>query len=178
MSRYRRSYWRELAAVAGVILAALFRLWTGDWNEAPLRNQPQPLGLPPGVYRVERVVDGDTLLIDGHRRVRLQGVNSPETVKPDSPIEPWGPEATAFTKDFVHAAGGSLRFEVDGETTDQHGRYLAFAFRGEHSLNEELVRAGLARATLGYDFSSRQKERLRRAQQEAKRAGRGIWSSK
>jgi endonuclease YncB( thermonuclease family) len=108
--------------------AALFRLWTGDWNEAPLRNQPQPLGLPPGVYRVERVVDGDTLLIDGHRRVRLQGVNSPETVKPDSPIEPWGPEATAFTKDFVHAAGGSLRFEVDGETTDQHGRYLAFAF--------------------------------------------------
>lgn len=178
MRRYRRSYWREVAVVVGVVLLALFRWWSGDWSEAPNGNGPRGVGLPPGLYRVERVVDGDTLLIDGHRRVRLQGVDSPETVKPDSPIEPWGPEASNFTKSFVQEAGGQIRFEVDGESVDQHGRFLGFAWSGDRLLNEELVRAGLARATLGYDFSPRKKERLRKAQQEAKRAQRGIWSER
>jgi micrococcal nuclease len=178
MRRYRRSYWRELAVVLGVILLALFRWWSGDWNEASTGDGLQGLGLPPGIYRVERVVDGDTLLIDGNRRVRLQGVNSPETVKPDSPIERWGPEASEFTKRFIAESGGQLRFEVDGETVDKHDRFLAFAWSGDRLLNEELVRAGLARATLYYDFSPRNKERLRKAQQEAKQARRGIWSER
>lgn len=178
MSRYRRSYWRELTALAGVVLLGLFRWWTGDWTDAPVANGPRGAGLPPGVYGVERVVDGDTLLIDGHRRVRLQGVNSPESVKPDWPVEPFGPEASDFTKRFVTESGGRLRFEVDGESVDQHGRFLAFAWNGDRLLNDELVRAGLARATLGYDFSPRKKEQLRKAQQEAKRAQRGIWSER
>lgn len=181
MRRYRRSYWREVAAIVGVVLLGLFRWWSGDWagDAIPVPGRQQAAsGLPPGVYGVERVVDGDTLLIDGHRRVRLQGVNAPESVKPDWPVEPFGPEASAFTKRFVSDAGGQLRFEVDGESLDQHGRFLAFAWSGDRLLNEELVRAGLARATLGYDFSPRKKERLRKAQQEAKRAGRGIWSER
>lgn len=178
MGRYRRSYWRELAAGIGVALLALLRWWSGDWLEVPGAGGRQSTGLSPGIYRVERVVDGDTLLIDGRRRVRLQGVNSPETVKPDFPVEPWGPEASEFTKQFVQDAGGTMRFEIDGESVDQHGRFLAFAWNGERLLNEELVRAGLARATLGYDFSPRKKERLRKAQQEAKRAKRGIWAGR
>ncbi|BBO32118.1 thermonuclease family protein [Lacipirellula parvula] len=190
MRRYRRSYWRELAAIVGVIVLGLFRWWSGDWT----LDSPRPsggnggrsgsggvatsqAGLEPGLYRVERVVDGDTLLLEGHRRLRLQGVNSPESVKPDWPVEPFGPEASAFTKQFVRDAGNQLRIEVDGESVDRHGRYLAFAWSGDRMLNEELVRAGLARATLGYDFSPRKKEVLRRAQQEAKRARRGIWSA-
>jgi micrococcal nuclease len=176
MTRYRRSYWRELAAAVGVVLLALFRWWSSDWSASPNGSGPRSLGLPPGLYRVERVVDGDTLLVDGHRRVRLKGVNSPESVKPDAPVEPWSLEASEFTKHFVEQAGKQLRFEVDGEAIDQHGRFLAFAWADDQLLNEELVRAGLARATLGYDFSPRKKERLRKAQQEAKRAQRGIWS--
>lgn len=176
MRRYRRSYWREWTAALALVLFALIRWFTGDWTGAPISNGLPATGLPPGQYRVERVVDGDTLLIEGRRRVRLQGVNSPETVRPDWPVEPWGPEASDFTKRFVEESGDRLRLEVDGEGVDQHGRYLAFAWNGERMLNEELVRAGLARATLGYDFSPRKKERLRKAQQEAKRARRGIWS--
>jgi micrococcal nuclease len=187
MRRYRRSYWRELAAIVGVIVLGLFRWWSGDWTlDSPRQHggngsgggvATSRAGLEPGVYRVERVVDGDTLLLAGHRRLRLQGVNSPESVKPDWPVEPFGPEASEFTKQFVRDAGNQLRIEVDGESVDQHGRYLAFAWSGDRMLNEELVRAGLARATLGYDFSPRKKEVLRRAQQEAKRARRGLWNA-
>jgi micrococcal nuclease len=160
-----------------VVLLALLRWWSGDWSEHGSNGQSRA-AIAPGVYQVERVVDGDTLLLEGGRRVRLQGVDAPESVKPDSPVEPFGPEASDFTKEFVEASGGRLRLEVDGEGVDRHGRYLAFAWDGDRLLNEELVRAGLARATLGYDFSPRKKERLRQAQQAAKRERRGIWSQR
>ena len=50
---------------------------------------------------MQRVVDGDTLLMVGGARVRLEGIDTPETVREDYPVEPWGPEASAFTKEFV-----------------------------------------------------------------------------
>jgi micrococcal nuclease len=176
MRRYRRSYARELIALAVVVLLAVLRLLSGD----PAQNGDQGFRgrLQPGVYRVLRVVDGDTLLLEQDRmRVRLQGVDTPETVKEDTPVEPWGPEASEFTKAFVRDAGGSLRMEIDGEPLDRLGRHLAFAWSDERMLNEELVRRGLARATLQYDFSERKKEILRQAQREAKRERVGIWSS-
>jgi len=177
MARYRRSRWREFITVAVVVLLIAFRWWSeGTTLEAPPAGTVAG-GLKPGVYEVDRVVDGDTLILNSRRlRVRLQGVNSPETLKPDSPVEPWGPQASDFTKQFIRDAKGFVRVEIDGEPTDQHGRHLAFLWDGDRLLNEELVRNGLARATLHYDFSERKKERLRRAQRDAKRDAVGIWS--
>lgn len=124
-----------------------------------------------------RVVDGDTLLVEGvPERVRLQGIDTPETVKENAPVEPWGPEATAFTKAFIAAAGGRIRIEVDGEPRDRHGRFLAFVWHEERLLNEELIRAGLARAMLRYSYGAAKKSRFRAAQREAQAAARGIWS--
>ncbi|GAF69154.1 unnamed protein product, partial [marine sediment metagenome] len=79
-----------------------------------------PESLSEGNYSVKRVVDGDTLLLTNKARVRLIGVNTPETVKPDHPIEPWGPEASAFTKQFV--AGGEVRLQFDRERVDRYDR--------------------------------------------------------
>jgi micrococcal nuclease len=194
MKRFRRSHRPEWIAVLVVLLLAALRWWSGDFAErpqlpdrrppgAPSTSAPAdaeaPAGLAPGEYEVERVVDGDTLLLrDGRARVRLQGVDAPETVKEDSPIQPWGPEASDFTKAFIRQAGGKVRIEVDGEGRDQYGRYLGFVWSGSRLLNEELLRAGLARAKLAYDYSQSKKDRLRRAQREAQRASRGIWSSR
>ncbi len=177
MPRYRRSRWREFITVAVVLLLIAFRWWSEDTTlDTPPGGTPAD-GLKPGVYEVDRVVDGDTLILRSRRlRVRLQGVDSPETVKPESPIEPWGPEASDFTNQFIRDAKDFVRVEIDGEPMDQHGRHLAFLWDGDRLLNEELVRNGLARATLHYDFSERKKERLRRAQRDAKRDGMGIWS--
>ncbi len=128
-------------------------------------------------YRVLRVVDGDTLLLEHERtRARLQGIDTPETVKDNTPVEAWGPEATQYTKRFVQDAGGKVRIEIDGESSDQYGRKLVFVWHGARLLNEELVREGLAKAKLGYDYGEAKKQRLRRAENDAQAARRGIWS--
>jgi micrococcal nuclease len=133
-----------------------------------------PENLAEGSYPLERVIDGDTLLLANGARIRLIGANAPETVQPDHAIEPWGPEAGQFTAEFV--SGGLIRLQFDRERLDQDGRFLAYVRVGNRMLNEELIRAGLARAELGFRFSESMKTRFRRAEQEAKDAGRGIWS--
>ena len=148
-------------------LAALHQ-WRPELFQ-PTASQP----LESGTCRVDRVVDGDTLVVGGEK-VRLIGANTPETVKRDWPIEPWGPEATAFTKDFV--AGGAVRLEFDGPRRDKYERLLAYVWVGDRMLNEELIRAGLARAELQYRYSAAMKARFRRAEAEARAARRGIWS--
>jgi micrococcal nuclease len=182
MRKFRRSHWRQIATALAVLALVLAQLWS-EQSPKPERSgaeeqRPAAATLNNGEYRVERVVDGDTLLLEAPRsRLRLQGVDTPETVKEDAPIAAWGPEATEFTQRFVNDAGGQVRVEVDGEATDQYGRYLGFVWHGQQMLNEELVRAGLAKAKLYYDYSQEKKDRLRRAQREAERARRGIWSA-
>jgi micrococcal nuclease len=125
---------------------------------------------------VRRVVDGDTLLLTDGTRIRLIGADTPETVKRDSPIEAFGPEATEFTKQFVARAGGRVRLEYDRERVDRYGRTLAYVYVGDEMLNEELIRHGLATAQTQYNYSRVMKDRFRRAEEEAKAAGRGRWS--
>lgn len=163
---------RFYPAWAVLVLAALvlLRWWQGRDDAAP------PDALAEGIYAVERVVDGDTLLLANRARVRLIGADSPETVKPDSPVEPFGPEATEFTTSFIDNAGGQVRLEFDRERVDRYGRFLAYVYHGPRMLNEELIRAGLATAETGFRYSSAMKTRFRRAEDEAKAAGRGIWS--
>lgn len=123
---------------------------------------------------VLRVVDGDTLLLaDGHR-VRLLGVNTPETRHPARPAEPWGVEATEFTRRFVEGRTLSLRF--DRERLDRYDRFLAFAYAEGEFLNEELIRAGMSRAETRFPYSEAMKRRFRAAEEEAREAKRGIWS--
>ncbi|GAB6167415.1 hypothetical protein JCM19992_34150 [Thermostilla marina] len=129
---------------------------------------------------VERVVDGDTLLLADGTRVRLIGIDTPETVAPNRPVEPFGPEATRFVKEQLAASQMIVRLEYDGPRTDKFGRTLAHVWiaedDGERLLSELIVRAGLATVEDRYTFSEAVKERLRRAEAEARAAKRGIWS--
>jgi len=144
------------------------------WSQTQRPPSP-PEALDAGDYQVERVVDGDTILLTNRARVRLIGVNTPETVKPGQPKEPWGEEAKEFTRQFV--AGGQVRLELDRERQDKYQRFLAYVWVDEQMLNEELIRAGLGRAEPGYRYSPAIKRRFLQAEQEAKAAGRGIWSN-
>ncbi len=170
LPRRRALFPGRKSLLAAVILAALaaIRWWTAELEP------PAPESLGEEAYEVQRVVDGDTLLLTNRARVRLIGVDTPETVKPNHPVEPWGPEATEFTRQFV--ADGPIRLQFDRERTDRYGRFLAYVWVGDRMLNEELVRAGLARTEPQYRFARSMKERFRRAEQEAQAAGRGIWS--
>lgn len=167
--RFRGSQARTILILIVVGLLVLARLWQERRDAS--RNAP----LAEGLYRIERVVDGDTLLLTGGARVRLIGVDAPETVRPDHPVEPWGPEASTFTKDFL--AGGEVRLQFDRERLDRYERYLAYVWVGDRMLNEELLRAGLATAELQFRYASSMKTRFRRAEQQARDARRGLWST-
>lgn len=177
--RVRRNSWPRLLTALLVLVFVALRAWQereAFRTPSPTRTTRAQGSLKAGEYRVLRVVDGDTLLLEFARtRVRLQGVDAPETVKENVAVQDWGPEATEYTRNFVREAGGRVRIEVDGEGVDQYGRGLVFVWHGDRLLNEELVREGLARAKLAYDYSQAKKNRLRAAQSDAERHGRGLW---
>lgn len=166
--RFRPSRRRRGALLAAIVLLLVVRAWRQWGGSGP------PEALSEGEHRVERVVDGDTLLLAGGARVRLIGVDCPETVRPDHPVEPWGPEASAFAKRFV--SEGKVRLQFDRERIDRFDRFLAYVWVGDQMLNEALVRAGLARVEHRFHYSQAIERQFDRAEQEARRARRGIWS--
>ncbi|HLA83716.1 MAG TPA: thermonuclease family protein [Thermoguttaceae bacterium] len=171
--RYRRPF-RPNSPLGVVVLLILVAV--GAWRVWQDRNEPQsPPALVEGPYEIQRVVDGDTLVLSNRAKIRLIGADTPETVKPNHPVEPWGPEASAFTKRFV--AGKQVRLQMDREQKDQYGRFLAYVWVDGRMLNEELIREGYARAITRYPYSSSMKTRFRRAETEARAARRGIWSA-
>ena len=132
--------------------------------------------------RVVRVVDGDTaiLRLDGDdRRVRLLGVDAPESVTPDRPVECYGPQAAATARRLM-PEGAAVLVVTDPTqgAEDRFGRLLAeVTVRGaEGTVNVALVRAGAAEVFRG-DGRGRLQPALRAAQREARNAHRGLWGS-
>ena len=133
---------------------------------------------PPNAV-VELVVDGDTIdvTIDGDdERVRLIGIDTPETKRPDTPVECFGPEATAFTQTLL-APGTPVRLERDVVGRDDYGRLLAYVYRASDGIlvNYEIIRQGYARPlTIAPNDSYAQL--FVEAAGEAQRAAAGLWS--
>lgn len=170
-----------MSAVVTVALL-IFLIGSRWWREQPSpRTVEQPEvatqtdlpALRPKVH-VKRVVDGDTLLLQTGERVRLIGIDTPESVKPDTPPEPFGHEASAFTKRFVE--GRDVLLEFDRHREDQYGRTLAYVYVDDILLNEEIVRQGFSRAETRFPFRSDFQRRFVAAEKEARAARRGIWS--
>ena len=175
MTRRRSPFGRlsRSAPPAVVLIVALLVILLRGWPSR--EDAPPPGALTAGAYRVQRVIDGDTLVLANGARVRLIGADTPETYKPKTRIDKvWGPKATEFTERFV--ADGEVRLAFDGPRRDKFGRNLAHVWVGHRMLGEELVLAGLARAQTQYDYSDEVKHRLLAAQADAQVASRGIWS--
>jgi micrococcal nuclease len=134
---------------------------------------------PPGVGRVVRVVDGDTIHVevDGRReKVRYIGVDTPESVKPGTRVQCFAKRASAFNQHLV--AGQRVRLVPDAEARDRYGRLLAYVYRTSDGLfvNAALVRRGYAH-TLTIPPNVAHAGEFRRLAATARRAGRGLWSA-
>jgi micrococcal nuclease len=153
-----------LALVAGVLL----RPWedrSGGPDDGPAAARAY----------VVRAVDGDTIEVafEGRREdVRMIGVDTPETVKPGTPVQCFGPRASAFEHRLVEHRRVRLVFGV--ERRDVYGRLLAYVYLGRRFVNAELLRRGFAR-TLEIPPNIRFAERFQRLQTAAARTGRGLW---
>lgn len=121
--------------------------------------------------RVVRVIDGDTIEIEGGERVRYIGIDTPE-VYPSAQY--YGMEAWEKNQELV---GGCLvTLERDVSDRDQYGRLLRYVYVDGVFVNAELVRLGYARAEF-YPPDTRHSELLEQLEDEAREAHRGLWGS-
>ncbi len=157
--------------LAGLVAALLLSAGAGDDDGAASGGAQQG--------RVVRVVDGDTVRVRlGGREeaVRLIGVDTPESVKPGSPVECYGKAASSFTR---RALGGRrVRVVRDVEERDRYGRLLAYVYRVSDGRfhNAALVREGYAQP-LTIPPNVRHAATFRRLGREAREAGRGLWGA-
>ncbi len=139
-----------------------------------------------GLATVTHVVDGDTIDVEiGGReeRVRLIGIDTPETKKPNTPIECWGPEASAFTASLL-PEGTEVRVERDIVGRDDYGRLLGYihlvdggdAGTTDTFVNLEIIEQGFARP-LTIEPNSTFAREFADAAGRAERADLGMWGA-
>ena len=125
-------------------------------------------------YFVTRVVDGDTIVLDTGEKVRLIGVDTPETKHPKKPVEYFGKEASAFTKRICE--GKKVRLEYDQTKRDRYGRVLAYVYLKDGTfVNAEIIRRGYGHAYTRFPF--KYLEEFRRYEREARENHRGLWGA-
>jgi micrococcal nuclease len=161
---------RTLPWVLVVLLAAGY-----GWAQRQQDGHPPPSS---ATARVVRVVDGDTILVaigGREERVRYIGVDTPETVKPRTPVQCFGKRASAENHRLVD--GREVRLVTDVEARDRYGRLLAYVYRAGDGLfvNEALLRGGYA-TELAIAPNVRFAGRFTALTRQARAAGRGLWS--
>jgi micrococcal nuclease len=128
---------------------------------------------------VVRAVDGDTLIVrraSGEReRVRVIGVDTPEDVAPDRPVQCWSRRAAEFTRKALE--GRTVTLVLGRETHDRYGRTLAYVSRADgFDLEVELLRGGYAR-TIVIPPNDDRAPRYAALERSARRAGAGLWGA-
>jgi micrococcal nuclease len=169
---------RPLIALAVAVAIVLVSALVGVWRSGGGSTSGDT---PSGAYRghVERVVDGDTLIVrsaSGDRlRVRVIGIDTPEDVKPDTPVECWALRAAAFTR--TQLDGRDVVLTPGRERYDRYGRTLAYVERDDGlELETALLQGGYAR-TLAIAPNTDRAARYASLEDAARRAGRGLWGA-
>lgn len=123
-------------------------------------------------FRVTRVLDGDTVVLDNGETVRLIGVDAPEIHHPEIPVQRFGKEATEFLKRFAEGFECTLEYEPNN-FRDKYGRLLAYVFVGDRLANAEIIRRGYAYAYMRFPF--RRQAEFMALEREARECQYGLW---
>ena len=124
-------------------------------------------------YEVERVIDGDTLDIDVIGKVRLIGIDTPETVDKRKPVQYFGKEASLFLTRLVQHE--KVRLEYEQNKTDKYKRTLAYVYMTDGTfVNAEIIKQGYGFAYTKFPF--KYLEQFRAYEKEAREDKRGLWA--
>jgi endonuclease YncB( thermonuclease family) len=163
--------WATLAVVLFVAGSQYFG-WFDSAKQRAVEEQP-------GQYRVTRFVDGDTITIDMNGRaetVRMIGVDTPETHKPNTPVQCYGPAAAAYTKNLIGKQTVRLQADPTNQNRDRYGRLLRYVYLPDNRLvQKEIVAGGYGFAYTSFPFQK--KDEFVKAEQAAKDAAKGLWAN-
>jgi micrococcal nuclease len=125
------------------------------------------------LFLVTRVIDGDTIEIEGGDKVRYIGIDTPETKHPSKPVGCYGKEAEVKNRELVE--GQKVRLEKDVSETDKYGRLLRYVYLDEVMINEFLVKEGYAQAS-SYPPDIKHQDQFNDVERQAREEERGLWS--
>jgi micrococcal nuclease len=134
---------------------------------------------PKDTYSVKKVIDGDTIEIERYgkaEKVRMIGIDTPETLDPRKPVQCFGKEASDKSKDLL--SGGRVRLEFDpivGEK-DKYNRLLAYVWSDNELVNLKLIKEGYANEYTYRSQSYKYQNEFKNAQTVAKESSIGLWS--
>lgn len=127
------------------------------------------------LFEVERVIDGDTFKLKNGETVRLIGIDTPETVHLNKPVERFGKEASEYAKKLLE--GEIVELEYDQQRRDKYNRILAYVFLEDLFVNAELIKQGYAHAYTKYPFKQEYMDLFRQLEKEAREAEKGLWAA-
>lgn len=164
------------ASLALVVIAGgfVFATLRGD-GDRPTGDRDTP-----GHATVVRIVDGDTLVVDidgAEEHVRLIGIDTPESVAHDRPVECFGAEASDHLAELM-PPGTAVRLERDIEPRDRYDRLLAYVHRvdGDLFVNHAQIAGGFAEAS-EFPPNTARAPGLAQAERDARAAGTGLWAA-
>lgn len=128
---------------------------------------------------INRVVDGDTVnvqLPNGESEsVRLLLIDTPESVHPNKPVQPFGEEASAYAKEILKE-GDTVTLEIGNPERDKYDRLLGYIWIDDVNFNQLMIEEGFARIAYVYEPNTKYLDEFERAEKKAEAEGKNIWS--
>jgi micrococcal nuclease len=162
---------KSVSAVLSLVFLAVFSLWQIFQEKYVLGDSVE---LENNSARVIRVIDGDTFEIETGEKVRLIGVDAPESVHPSKEDECYGETSSKVLEELIE--GELVYLEKDVSETDRYGRLLRYVYFDGQSVNQYLVKEGFAFAS-SFPPDVKKQELLTVLQTKARTEGKGLWSS-
>lgn len=133
----------------------------------------------PGYYSIAHFTDGDTIAVDMNGKVediRMIGVDTPETHRPNSPVECYGQEAANYTQKLIGKSKVRLQADPLDTNRDRYGRLLRYVYLPDGTLIEDkLISEGYGFAYVLFPFSKT--DDFKAKEQSAKTKGLGLWAA-
>lgn len=163
---------KALSSLLFVLVYLLYQSFLPNKTSVPSTHTPKPSLVSSGLIKVIRVVDGDTIEIEGNIKVRYIGINAPESVAPGKPVGCFGHEASDKNKELV--LGEEVTLEKDISETDKYNRLLRYVYLDGVMINDELVKEGYAEVAT-YPPDIKYKDEFLVSEKYAKENSLGLW---
>jgi len=133
----------------------------------------------PGLYSIDHFVDGDTISVNMNGKketIRMIGIDTPETHKPNTPVQCYGPAAAAYTKTIIGDTKVRLQSDPQSTDRDRYDRLLRYVYLPDGRLvQKELIQNGYAFAYTQFPFTK--SDEFVQAQESAKTGNKGLWGN-